>query len=243
LATRRLETFIEAMAGRRKIYHQEPVNFHYPGLPAIEFFERDAFPWLEALEDRTDAICQELLAVWTEGSPELTPYVNYRDGIPLDQWAELNRSLNWSAYHLYLDGAPVEAHCRDCPETMAALALVEQPRIIGRSPSAMFSILRPRTRIPPHTGVANTRLVVHLPLVVSDGCGFRVGGETREWREGEAWVFDDTIEHEAWNNSDLPRAVLIFDVWNPLLPPAERDLVVRLTAAMDRFNAASDGGS
>jgi aspartyl/asparaginyl beta-hydroxylase (cupin superfamily) len=232
---RRVRAFIEAMTGRRKIYVQEPLGFHYPELPAIEFHERDAFPWLGALEARTDEIRSELLAVWTEDSPELQPYVSYPDGVPLDQWAELNRSPRWSAYHLYLESQPVEAHAEACPATMAALTLVDQPQIAARSPSAMFSILRPRTRIPPHTGVANTRLVVHLPLVVPEGCGFRVGGETRQWREGEAWVFDDTIEHEAWNNSGHPRAILICDVWNPLLPPSERDMIARLMTAMDRF--------
>lgn len=239
---RRLNAFVEAMAGRRKIYAQEPVRFHYPGLPAIEFFDRDEFAWLEAFEARTDEIRQELLAVWHEGSPALEPYINYADGLPLDQWAELNRSLNWSAYHLYLDGQKVEAHARQCPATMSALDLAPQPHINRRSPSAMFSILRPRTRIPPHTGVANTRMVVHLPLIVPEGCGFRVGGETRSWREGEAWVFDDTIEHEAWNDSDKPRAILICDIWNPRLPEDEREVVARLMSALDRFTGATDGG-
>jgi len=241
--SRRADTFIEAIVGRRKIYHQEPVQFHYPGLAAIEFHERGDFPWLEAFEAYTDDIRAEVLSVWAEGSPDLVPYISYGDGLPLDQWAELNRSLSWSAFHLLLDGAPVEANCRRCPATMAALALADQPRVQGRSPAAMFSILRPRTRIPPHTGVANTRLVVHLPLIVPEGCGFRVGGETRPWRMGEAWVFDDTIEHEAWNDSDQPRAILICDVWNPRLSPGERELVARVSAAMDRFNAEPASGA
>jgi aspartyl/asparaginyl beta-hydroxylase (cupin superfamily) len=108
----------------------------------------------------------------------------------------------------------------------------------------MFSVLQPRTRIPPHTGVANTRLVVHLPLIVPEGCGFRVGSETRAWREGEAWVFDDTIEHEAWNDSDRPRTILICDVWNPRLSGAERDAITSVMNAMDRFSGtapAADG--
>jgi aspartyl/asparaginyl beta-hydroxylase (cupin superfamily) len=95
----------------------------------------------------------------------------------------------------------------------------------GKAPTVMFSVLQPRTAIPPHTGSTNARVTVHLPLVVPPGCRFRVGGETREWREGEAWAFDDTIEHEAWNDSDSPRAILILDVWNPLLSEAERAVV------------------
>jgi len=113
--------------------------------------------------------------------------------------------------------------------------LPDQP---GRTPAAMFSVLKPRTRIPPHTGVTNVRLVTHLPLVVPPGCGFRVGNETREWVEGKAWVFDDTIEHEAWNDSDKLRAVFIFDIWHPHLTAAERALITRLSQGLHAFSGA-----
>ena len=89
----------------------------------------------------------------------------------------------------------------------------------------MFSILDEHSRIPPHTGSDNVRATVHLPLIVPDGCGLRVGSETRIPAAGKAWVFDDTIEHEAWNDSGEPRAVLIFDIWNPLLTEPERAAV------------------
>ena len=226
------------MAGRRKIFQQEPVQFHYPGLPAIEFHDREAFPWLEEFEGHAGAIRAEALAVWRERSADLVPYVNYPEGVPLDQWVDLNRSYDWSAFHLFLNGEPVAANCQRCPATMSALGLVDQPHVPGRSPAAMFSILKPRTRIPPHTGIANTRLVLHLPLIVPEGCGFRVGGETRQWREGEAWVFDDTIEHEAWNDSDQPRIILICDLWCPGLSAHERDLIAHLLGELDRFNGA-----
>ena len=91
----------------------------------------------------------------------------------------------------------------------------------------MFSVLKPKTRIPPHTGAANFRLVVHLPLVLPAGCGFRVGGEQREWRLGEAWVFDDTIEHEAWNDSDQTRIILSEE---------ERAAIRAVIAATESFN-------
>jgi aspartyl/asparaginyl beta-hydroxylase (cupin superfamily) len=104
-------------------------------------------------------------------------------------------------------------------------------KVADHAPTAFFSILDAKTHIPPHTGVTNTRLIVHLPLIVPSGCRFRVGAETREWRTGEAWVFDDSIEHEAWNDSDAPRAILIFDVWNPYLSAAERALVASATQA------------
>ena len=105
--------------------------------------------------------------------------------------------------------------------------------IPGRAPSAFFSMLKPHRRIPPHTGVTNTRAIIHLPLIVPQGCGFRVGGEVRPWVVGRPFAFDDTIEHEAWNDSDELRSVLIFDVWNPHLTERERDIIARYYEAAD----------
>jgi aspartyl/asparaginyl beta-hydroxylase (cupin superfamily) len=99
----------------------------------------------------------------------------------------------------------------------------------------MFSALAPHTQIPPHHGETNARLVVHLPLIVPEGCRYRVGFEHRQWRVGEILAFDDSIEHEARNDSDELRVVLIFDVWNPLLSPAEREMVQALSAATRDF--------
>jgi aspartyl/asparaginyl beta-hydroxylase (cupin superfamily) len=95
----------------------------------------------------------------------------------------------------------------------------------------MFSLLAPNTHIPPHVGVNNARLVCHLPLVVPPGCWFRVGAERREWQVGQAFVFDDTIEHEAMNPSDELRVVLIFDVWHPDLSETERQAVSAMVGA------------
>ena len=100
----------------------------------------------------------------------------------------------------------------------------------------MFSLLKPRTRIPPHTGVTNVRLVTHLPLIIPESCRFRVGNDTREWVPGTAWVFDDTIEHEAVNDSDKLRVVLIFDVWHPHLTPPERTMITALMAGVKAFS-------
>jgi aspartyl/asparaginyl beta-hydroxylase (cupin superfamily) len=239
---RRAEAFAERIVGKRRVYHQQPVQFHYPGLPEIEFHDREDFPWLAELEAATGDIRAELIEILREDGDDLQPYVNYPEGTPLDQWAELNRSPRWGAFHLLFDGREVTWNAARAPKTMAAIARLPQPHVQGRSPAAMFSVLQPRTRIPPHTGIANTRLVMHLPLIVPEGCGFRVGSETREWREGEAWVFDDTIEHEAWNDSDQPRTILICDVWNPRLDEEERRAITGLMAAMDRFNQSGPAG-
>ena len=238
--SRRIGAFIDHLAGARKIYHQQPTAFFYPGLPSIEFYPREDFPWLAAIEAATRPIREELLAVTGDEAlaDRFGPYVAYPHGVPLDQWAELNHSPRWSAFFLTREGERVAGNADRCPATMAAMALAPQPQVIRRSPAAMFSVLAPRTRIPPHTGVSNTRLVAHLPLILPGDCRFRVGNETRVWRDGEAWVFDDTIEHEAWNDSDRPRTILIFDIWSPFLSPAERDLIARITASADAFNEA-----
>jgi aspartyl/asparaginyl beta-hydroxylase (cupin superfamily) len=104
--------------------------------------------------------------------------------------------------------------------------------LTGRAPTAFFSILKPGVHLPPHTGTSNVRSVLHLPLMVPPGCGFRVGGEVREWMVGEAFVFDDTIEHEAWNRGTALRAVLILDVWNPYLAAEERVMLQTLFDAL-----------
>jgi aspartyl/asparaginyl beta-hydroxylase (cupin superfamily) len=74
-------------------------------------------------------------------------------------------------------------------------------------------------------------------LILPPSCRFRVGNDVREWKMGEAFVFDDSIEHEAWNDSDQVRVVLLFDVWNPLLTQAERELVAAIMKARNQFMA------
>lgn len=231
-ATRaRAERFTSNALRRTRVHHSEPTHYHYPGLIEREFHDRHSFPWLADLEAATDVIRAEYLALMRRANARAEPYVQYSAGLPVRQWAALNHSLDWTAFHLRQNGELIAANADACPATLAALTPVEQPRVAGRSPNAMFSLLKPRTRIPPHNGVANTRLVCHLPLIVPDGCWFRVGAERRAWREGEAFVFDDTIEHEAANDSDQPRVVLIFDLWHPGLAPSERAAVTALMEA------------
>ena len=234
----RARNLIEDLLGRRKRYRQEPSAFYYPGLAAVEFYDRDCFPWLAELEAATDAISEDLSHLLAGQAEGFTPYVDYHDSLPLDQWRALNRSPDWSAFHILRNGAPVPENASRCPNTMAVLARMPQPQLPGRSPSAMFSVLRPHTRIPPHTGVSNTRLVVHLPLIVPPHCRFRVGNETREWKRGHAWVFDDTVEHEAINDSEHDRIVLIFDIEQPAISAAEHAVIAEIARALDLAGGA-----
>ena len=230
-ARARAGRFISNISRRTRHFHQEPTHFHYPGLPEIEFHERSAFPQLGMLEAAAADIRAEFDALIEAEAAEMVPYIQYPERVPLRQWKELNKSDKWTAIHLLRNGERIEQNARHCPRTIAILAELDQPVVPGASPNAMFSLLAPRTRIPPHTGVANTRLVCHLPLVVPPNCGFRVGAATREWHVGEAFVFDDTIEHEAWNESDELRVVFICDLWAPALSDCERRAVTAVIAA------------
>ena len=234
----RFRDSVDILVGRKKRYDSQPTVYHYPGLAPLEFFDdRRLFPWIAGLEAAAPAIRDELLEI-LRAEEGFTPYITYPEDVPLNQWAELNNSPRWSAFHLVKGGERMEENVARCPVTMDVIGTAPQPRMAQRTPAAMFSLLKPRTRIPPHTGVTNARLVTHLALVVPEGCGFRVGNDTRHWVPGHAWVFDDTIEHEAWNDSDKPRAVLIFDVWHPHLTEAERALV---TATMEGLAAFTEG--
>ena len=233
----RLDKAMDILLRKRRVYRPTPSFLYFPELAAIEFHDRDAFPWLDRLEAAAADIRAELIAVMADGPAALEPYVAV-DGLPQERWRELNKSRRWGVYYLWRAGAPEAPNLARCPKTAAALDAWPRCELEGTAPTAVFSILDAKTRIPPHVGVNNARLIVHLPLIVPDGCGFRVGAETRTWEPGKAFVFDDTIEHEAWNDSDQPRAVLILDTWNPDLSAAEREMVTALTAGVGAYYGA-----
>lgn len=216
---------LELSAGTRKAYQSEPLEFQYPRLPAIPFFERTHFPWFTTLEGATDMIVRELKGLIHDDMPGFSPYVTYAPGTPENQFASLNNSDDWRSLWLWKDGERQQGAIDKCPNTSALLKELPLCDQDGFAPTALFSALAPRTRIPPHTGSTNTRLLVHLPLILPGPAGFRVGNEVRSWKLGEAWAFDDTIEHEAWNDADQTRIIMIFDIWNPLLSEGERDIV------------------
>ena len=236
---RRMGGFTDHLLGKRQRFRSEPTHYFYPGLPSIEFYDREDCPFLPEVEAATDEVRAELLSVLEDqvAAADLEPYMQRSDTEPLEQWTELNKSLKWSAYHFAIYGRHFTEHRQRCPKTAALLDRMPQPDIQNRCPASLYSILEPKTHIPGHNGVANFRLLCHLPLILPGNCRFRVGSSIREWQMGEAFVFDDTIEHEAWNDSDQRRAVFIFDVWHPYLSTDERDHIRRSLAAIDAFNA------
>ena len=228
---------LDIILGEKRIFVQEPRYYYFPALPQIQFYANEQFPWLASVEAATDAIRAELLEVMQDPTA-FSPYVTGHANRPRsDQQGMLNNPA-WSAFYLWKNGEPVAGNAERCPRTLEALRDVPLAMVPNRSPSILFSLLKPGAHIPPHNGLVNTRLICHLPLVVPGPSRFRVGNETRDWAEGRAWLFDDTIEHEAWNDSDRTRVILLFDVWRPELSAEEQQLVVDLFEAIDAYNGS-----
>jgi aspartate beta-hydroxylase len=232
----RFDEAVSIMAGRTKPYHHDPVMMHIPRLPAQTFFERETLPFLADLEARTDDIREEMLNARRVAPHLFQPYVRYRPGEPVNQWEKLNHSDAWAGMFIWKDGMLQKEAAALCPITAAAFGALPMPRIEGYCPTVMFSALAPGAHIPPHTGETNARLVGHLPLIVPEtGCRYRVGYDWRQWEVGKCLVFDDSIEHEAINDSDELRVVVLFDLWNPHLTAAERELAGALLNAQKRY--------
>jgi hypothetical protein len=227
-SARRFDRCVDVLLRKRGAPRQQPTFLDFPGLPAIEFHDRADFPWLADLEAASRDIRDELLEVM--GSQPLRPY-----GADQFSDAPVPQGQHWRSYPFWREGVAFPRHMDRCPRTMKAIAACPNWDCPGIGPNAMFSVLDPGSVIAPHTGTSNTRLVAHLGLVTPPDCGFRVGAETREWREGEAFVFDDTIKHEAWNRGTRTRAILIVDVWAPQLSEMERELTRTLCERLGKY--------
>ncbi len=230
----RMAEAIDIMTGKAQPYFQQPKLFFFPGLPQIQFYDRATFPWMDTLEAATGDIREELEAVMADRAA-FAPYVEgQKNRTQGDSHGMLNNP-DWSSFYLWKDGVRQDANADRCPRTEAALAEAPLTTVDKRLPSVLFSMLKPGARIPPHNGLINARLICHLPLIVPGECGFRVGNDTRYWEEGKAWAFDDTIEHEAWNDSGETRVILLFDIWRPELSEEERAMVAAVLQAADSY--------
>ena len=234
--TERMRHAVELIEGRRRVFYPEPQHLMYPGLPVHEFYARAFFPWLPSLEQETESILGELKELLND-SKGFAPYLYVDETRPVFDNHGMANNEAWSAFYLWKNGEPVPENQSRCPETTKAVSQLPLVFAGKRCPNVLFSRLKAGARIPPHTGMINTRLIGHLPLIIPEGCGFRVGNEVRDWLPGQAWLFDDTIEHEAWNNHPTEdRFILIFEVWKPELEEAERNLVSSMLTAVDAYS-------
>lgn len=233
----RFQQSLDILSGKSRIFVQEPTGYYLPGLAPIPFFDTADFDWVPAIEAASAAIRQEIAALLADGMTGFRPYIQSEAHKPRLDGNDLLDSSDWSTLFLCENGQEFPDVIARCPQTWDALQAVPMPRI-ANSPTAMFSLLRPGARIAPHTGTHNARLICHLPLIIPPRCSFRVGGEVREWEEGKLLIFDDSIEHEAWNDSDQDRVVLIFDIWRPELTAQERSEVAALFRGPDAVPSA-----
>ena len=224
----------DLLLGKRQIFYPEPKQIHFPGLPLIEFADPGDFDWIPTVEAAFEDIRSEAGGLLAEQA-EFGAYLTADGSRPAYDLHGLKNSEDWGAFYLWYNGEPVKENQARCPKTtevMENLPLVFSGK---RCPNVLFSRLKPGSRIPPHHGMINTRLICHLPLIVPRRCGFRVGNDVREWVPGKVWLFDDTVEHEAWNDSDEDRILLIFEVWKPGLTDSEKNFMTRLLEAVDAY--------
>jgi len=173
-------------------------------------YETKSFPWAAELE-----------ADWRKIRAELDQVMVYRDQMPsfqdiLKEVSTIQTDNDWKTFFLAGIGMDCGENARRCPETM---------RLLNKIPgmkTAFFSILSPRKHIPAHRGAFNGVLRFHLGLLVPeprDQVRIRIGNDYRNWTEGKALIFDDTYNHEVWNDTDGYRVVLFVDFARPLKQP------------------------
>lgn len=126
---------------------------------------------------------------------------------------------DWHVFYLFLHNMDFKQNRALCPQTVAAIEAIGD-----QYDHAFFSALAPQTHIKKHHGPTNKKLRCHLPLVVPEGQSrLRVGDQVIEVQEGKCFLFDDSFEHEAWNDDPKhSRIVLIVDVWHPDLSGQEK---------------------
>ncbi|MDN5925236.1 MAG: aspartyl/asparaginyl beta-hydroxylase domain-containing protein [Xanthomonadales bacterium] len=219
---------------------QRPKFLYFPDLPSRPFYDQNRFPEHRKLESATTLVREELQAVLQQTQSTLEPFFGQERDVSRLLQASGSRSASWDAFFFHRYGQREQDNCRQCPQTSALLDASPLVGIRDHAPEILFSVLRPGTRIMPHRGVTNVRLVTHLPLIVPPDCALQVGGEPFVWEEGRCVTFDDTYEHEAWNHSDQTRVVLIMDSWNPDLTLVEREAIGDVIAAIGDFNGMAD---
>lgn len=221
---------------------QRPLFLYIPGLREQPYWSSDEFKWAPLALELQPQIAEEARAV-LERRESVIPFLQAGPGESLDHYLASTAApgapgaqAQWDAHFFYRHGERFEQHLLASPATAQLLERINSVQIAAHAPEICFSILAPHTTILPHTGVTNARLVAHLPLVLPGQCALRVAGQTREWRDGELLIFDDTFEHEAWNQSENARVILLMDTWHPDLGDVEKLAIKHLVEQIGVFN-------
>ena len=196
------------------------------------FFEAAQFPWAVELEKNWCLIQQELDTILQ--NHQAIP--NFQEVLPSQQ--RLTNDNDWKTFMFYGYGHKMEANCDRCPNTAH---LIEQ---VPGMKTAFFSILSPGKHIPAHRGFYKGVLRYHLGLIVpepKEQCRIRVGNDIRHWEEGKSMIFDDTFDHEVWNETDGVRVVLFMDVIRPLPFPwsSWNHMMIKLISWVPEIQQAS----
>lgn len=202
-----------------------------PGLRASAWWDPSELSFTQQLQDNFDVIRAELVSL--RGQSVFQPYrapTWASSAIASDGIGGVSHDAGeWNVYYLFLHNAKFEENCSRCPKTVQILESIP-----GNYKHAFFSALAPHSHVVQHNGPTNKKLRCHLPLIVSNSdrslCRLRVGHEIRGLEERKCILFDDSFQHEAWNDSDFVRIVLIIDIWHPDLSSQE----VRIFDIMQR---------
>lgn len=236
-ASGRFDQSLNLLSGTAQRYIQEPRAYYFPELPCVQFYDSAEFDWARVIEAQMEEIVAEFEA-FMQAPSDFSPYIHAIGNKPVNPDHPLLDNMDWSALFLERNGVIDPDTAARFPKTVALLNAAPLERVPGRGPSTLISRLAPDTRIAPHTGFLNTRLTCHVPLRVHEGCGLRVGNETRLWEPGKLLIFNDAINHEAWNNAAEDRYVLIFQVWRPELTGREREQVSALLQGIDAYQGS-----
>ncbi|KAG7395060.1 Aspartate beta-hydroxylase domain-containing protein 2 [Phytophthora boehmeriae] len=204
-----------------------PTLFCFPGLESAPWHDASKFEWTKHLEANRETITNEFLAL-QRSREEATQSKETSDYKVYDKEHQLHQG-QWDWLSYVTQGRRQADFAVQCPKTVEILESI--PGFMAGLPFAyaFFSILKPESSIKAHSAPCNIRLRCHFPLIVPEGCGIRVGDETRQWEEGKALVLDDAFDHEVWHNGKKgDRVLLLFDFWHPDLIPEEREAITEM---------------
>jgi aspartate beta-hydroxylase len=215
---------------------QRPKFLYFPDLPPGPYHDPYLHEWAPRWRDAWLDIRAEAMALLADDR-DFESFLGLKPGQKADGYVGgTNPNASWDAYFFYRHGERYAEHHARCPRMSGALDSIELCRIAHQAPEVCFSVIRPQTTIMAHHGSTNTRLVMHLPLIVPRDCALHVIGHgEHHWKEGELMMFDDTFLHEAWNRSDEPRLIVLMDCWNPHLTEPEKAATRLLVEAIDAF--------